>query len=133
MAAHGTGWDGDAEALRGLGERLAARRLERNQTQAQLAKVAGVSLRTVVRLERGESSQLTNLVRVLRALELLGPLMESLATLAPAPQSRPLVQLRSRARVRQRASPQRDGPAVGTPAKWTWGDEPEAEREAERR
>lgn len=133
MAAHGTGWDGDAEAQRALGERLAARRLERNQTQAQLAKAAGVSLRTVVRLESGESSQLTNLVRVLRALELLGPLMESLATLAPSPQSRPLVQLRSRARVRQRASPQRDEPTAGAPAKWTWGDEPEAEGEDERR
>jgi transcriptional regulator with XRE-family HTH domain len=133
MAAHGTGWDGDAEALRGLGERLAARRLERNQTQAQLAKAAGVSLRTVVRLESGESSQLTNLVRVLRALELLGPLMESLATLAPQPQSRPLVQLRSRSRVRQRASPRRDEFTTGAPAKWTWGDEPEAEREDEPR
>lgn len=123
MAADRTGWDGDAEALRGLGERLAARRLERNQTQAQLAKSAGVSLRTVVRLESGESSQLTNLVRVLRALGLLGPLMESLATLAPQPQSRPLVQLRSRARVRQRASPRRDEPGAGAPAKWKWGDE----------
>jgi transcriptional regulator with XRE-family HTH domain len=133
MAAHETGWDGDAEALRGLGERLAARRLERNQTQAQLAKLAGVSLRTVVRLESGESSQLTNLVRVLRALGLLGPLMESLATLAPQPQSRPLVQLRSRARVRQRASPRRDEPATGAPAKWKWGDESAVDAEDEPR
>ncbi len=116
------GWARDAEALRVLGARLAARRLERNQTQAQLARESGVSLRTVVRLERGESSQLTNLVRVLRALELLGPLMASLEALAPPPQARPLAQLRSKARTRRRAS-RRRAPAKGE-SPWTWRDEP---------
>jgi transcriptional regulator with XRE-family HTH domain len=130
MTQHDSGPGGDPEALRALAERLAARRLERNQTQAQLARSAGVSLRTLVRLERGESTQLTNLVRVLRALDLLAPLLESLAALTPPPQSRPLAQLRSRARTRRRASPRRPEPshpthatAVAEPAPWVWGDE----------
>lgn len=110
-------------ALRALGERLAARRLERNQTQAQLAREAGVALRTIVRLERGESTQLANFVRVLRALELLEPLLESLARLAPAPGSRPLAQLRRRARERRRASSPRTTPGTEGASGWAWGDE----------
>ncbi|MFM7297038.1 MAG: helix-turn-helix domain-containing protein, partial [Planctomycetota bacterium] len=69
------GSTGDGAVLRTLGQRLVARRLERNRTQAELAREAGVSLRTVVRLERGESSQVASLVRVLRALELFEPLL----------------------------------------------------------
>lgn len=58
----------DAAVLAELGERLARLRLQRNLTQAQLAREAGVSKRTLIRLERGESSQVTNLIRVVRSL-----------------------------------------------------------------
>ena len=71
----------DRKILGEVGDRLARHRLGRNLTQAQLAREAGVSKRTVIRLENGESSQLTNLVRVLRALSLLG----NLDALVPAP------------------------------------------------
>ena len=54
----------DRRVLAELGDRLARHRLNRNQTQDQLAREAGVSKRTVVRLENGQSSQVTNLVRV---------------------------------------------------------------------
>ena len=90
----------DAAVLGALGERLARRRLERNLTQAQLAREAGVSLSTVGRLEAGESTQLTNLVRVLRALDLLAHFDE----LLPAPTPGPLEQLRGGGKPRQRAS-----------------------------
>lgn len=123
MEVRDQAWARGQGALRDLGERLAARRLERNQTQAQLAREAGVALRTIVRLERGESTQLANLVRVLRALELLEPLLESLARLAPEPASRPLAQLRRRARERRRASSPRTTPEPEGASGWTWGDE----------
>jgi len=54
-----------------LGHRLEQRRLARDLTQATLAREAGVSKSTIERLENGASVQLANLVRVLRALELL--------------------------------------------------------------
>jgi transcriptional regulator with XRE-family HTH domain len=123
MEVRDQAWARGQGALRDLGERLAARRLERNQTQAQLAREAGVALRTIVRLERGESTQLANFVRVLRALELLEPLLESLARLAPEPASRPLAQLRRRARERRRASSPRTTPEQEGASGWTWGDE----------
>jgi putative transcriptional regulator len=116
----------DAACLRELGERLARLRLNRNQTQAALAHEAGVSLRTVVRLEQGESVQLTNLLRVLRALDLLG----NLEALAPESAASPLQQIRRQGRLRRRASAPRGKEAAredeggGEEADgWTWGEE----------
>ena len=64
-----------------LGQRIARYRLNRNMTQSALAGEAGVSLPTVQRLEGGHSTQATNLIRVLRALRLLG----NLDNLVPEP------------------------------------------------
>ena len=79
----------DRRVLAELGDRLARQRLNRNLTQDQLAREAGVSKRTVVRLENGQSSQVTNLVRILRALSLLG----NLDVLVPAPLASPIEDL----------------------------------------
>lgn len=106
----------DAAVLAELGERLAARRLERNQTQAELAEEAGVSRRTLGRIEAGESTQLTNLVRVVRALGLLAALDE----LLPPPTPSPLAQLRGQTRPRRRASPR--GSDTAPEPGWTWAD-----------
>lgn len=76
-----------------------------------------MSKRTVVRLENGQSSQLTNLIRVLRALDLLG----SLDSLIPAPLASPIEALKVKARERRRASPSPRKPMPDS--KWTWGDE----------
>mgnify|MGYP000387662160 CR=1 FL=1 len=107
----------DMAVLAELGDRLSRLRLQRNLTQAKLAREAGVSKRTLIRLEGGESSQVTNLIRVIRALGLLG----TLDGLVPPPPLSPIEQLRSRARERRRASP---GTKASMPStKWTWGDE----------
>jgi putative transcriptional regulator len=107
----------DRRVLAELGDRLARQRLNRNLTQEQLAQEAGVSKRTVVRLENGQSSQLTNLIRILRALGLLG----SLDTLVPAPLASPIEALKAKARQRRRASPSRNKPKPSS--EWTWGDD----------
>ena len=107
----------DVAVLAELGRRLAGRRLELNLTQAALAREAGVSKRTLVRLEGGESTQLTNLIRVLRSLGLL----DNLDAFVPPPTPSPLEQLRLQGRPRQRASRR----TSAKPAQeWTWGDEP---------
>lgn len=111
----------DGEVLEELGRRLARRRLDRNQTQRSLAREAGVSLSTVKRLEAGASTQLTNLVRVLRALDLV----QNLDSLAPPPEVRPLERLERGEVPRRRASGQGEEPAPG----WRWGDEDPRARE----
>lgn len=111
----------DSAVLSELGQRLARHRLERNLTQAALAKEAGVSKRTLIRLEAGESTQLTNLVRMLRALRLL----KNLDTLVPPPVPSPIEQLRTKGRERKRASPRTDEGPPTKPGEWTWGDDQE--------
>ncbi len=119
-------WDTmtDRAALSELGQRLAQHRLTRNLTQAELAAEAGVSRRTVLRLEGGESTQLTHLIRVLRALHLLG----SLETWIPAPVASPLEQLRLQQQKRRRASRRVREPSTTKAQGWTWGDDEERSR-----
>lgn len=108
----------DERVLADLGERLARQRLVRNLTQDDLAREAGVSKRTVIRLESGKSSQMTNLIRVLRALGLL----DQLIAVVPMPLPSPLEQLRSKRKERRRASS--NSPKPDSPATWSWDDEP---------
>lgn len=103
--------------LEELGERLSRYRLNRNQTQESLAEEAGVSERTIIRMEKGRSTQLNNLIRVLRVLDLL----QNLDALLPAPPLSPIQQVKLRGKQRERASSSPQGPVSKKP--WKWGDE----------
>lgn len=97
-----------------LGHRLAQCRLSRNIPQADLARRAGISTRTLQRLESG-SSTLDTLARVLIALDLDQAVLASLPKTTLGPMDR----LRGRTRERKRAGAKRDAPPAST---WTWGD-----------
>jgi transcriptional regulator with XRE-family HTH domain len=60
------------DVLRGIGRRLRARRMAAYFTQNQLAKRAGVSRPTVVRMESGENVGVEALVRVAMVLDATG-------------------------------------------------------------
>ncbi len=63
------------EACRSLGERLAVARKRRRLTQREVARRAGLSAFTLVRIEKGvPSTELGSVVRVLWALGLEGSL-----------------------------------------------------------
>jgi len=107
----------DEAILNELGERLARIRLDRNLTQAQLATQAGVSKRTVERLEAGTvGTQLSGFIRVCRALEVI----ERFDLLVPEPVPSPVEQLKMAGRKRQRASTGK--PAKPSDKNWQWGD-----------
>jgi transcriptional regulator with XRE-family HTH domain len=97
-------------------EQLVNIRLSRNFTQAQLAKAAGVSTKTITNLEDGKSISFDTFIRVLKGLGL----QSNLEGFLPDPTIRPVerVQMRGfeRKRVRQvfKKKPK---------TKWTWGDE----------
>jgi transcriptional regulator with XRE-family HTH domain len=114
----------DDAVLAELGRRLARHRLERNWTQAEMAAEAGLGQATVQRAERGESVQMTSMVKLLRTLGLLGALD------AAVPESivLPIAQLeREQRHGRRRASGR--GRAADEPGErpWTWGDEPDGD------
>jgi len=108
----------DEAVLSEVGRRLARTRLEQNLTQGRLAQQAGVSKRTVERLESGGvAARLSGFIRVCRVLGLV----ERFDLLVPEPVPSPVEQLKLRGRTRRRAS---GGKVAKAPAKpWQWGDE----------
>lgn len=108
----------DRATLEELGNRLSRYRLNRNLTQGALAGEAGLSLRTVIRIEQGESVQFTSIIRVLRALGLLA----NLDAFVPEPPVSPIQQASMRGKRRQRASSPREE-RTGRKEPWSWGDE----------
>lgn len=107
----------DDAVMKELGDRLARYRLNRNQTQAALAEEAGVSKRTLIRLENGESVQITSLIRVLRAHGLL----QNFDAVVPPPAFSPIQQAKLHGKIRKRASSP-DEEAQEKKEIWSWGD-----------
>ena len=54
-----------------LGSRIKDIRIRRNMTQHDMARNAGVSFSTIVRIEKGESVNMDNFIRVMRVFGLL--------------------------------------------------------------
>jgi transcriptional regulator with XRE-family HTH domain len=124
----------DAAVLAELGSRLERHRLERNWTQAELAAEAGVGQATVQRAERGESVQMTSMIKLLRALELLAGLDLAI----PESIDLPIARLEREQRKRRRRARGRRGrhggpggpPGANAGQPWRWGDEPPGGGEA---
>ncbi len=95
----------DLAVLAEFGRRAERTRVARNLSQLELAERAGVGKRTLERFEAGESTTTLNLVRILRALDLLDALPQIFPDSAPSP----MAQLRDAKRERRRASPRQAG------------------------
>lgn len=107
----------DDAVLKEIGNRITQYRLNQNKTQVALAQEAGVSSRTMARIEQGDSVQASSIIRVLRALQLA----ENLDTLIPEPAASPVQQLKMQGKQRQRASSKSAKSKKEEP--WSWGDE----------
>jgi transcriptional regulator with XRE-family HTH domain len=101
-----------------LCERLEHIRLTKNLTQVQLADEAGISLKTIGRMEKGQGISLNTFIRVLMALGI----QDNLQSLLPDPTIRPVERVRTRGTERKRARPQK---SQGKNLPWVWGDETE--------
>ena len=98
---------GDAEALRALGESLRSERLARNFTQAHVASLAGISLPTLRKVERGDGSvEIRHYARVLGILGHAERLGQVVPPSVPPPDPRFLARAeRQRARPRKGSLP----------------------------
>ena len=114
----------DDAVLAELGRRLERHRVESNRTQAEMAAQAGIGRATLQRLERGESVQMTSMIKLLRTIGLLA----ALDAAVPESIDLPIAQLeREQRKTRQRARGNRGGsPAESAGEPWTWGAEPGA-------
>ena len=102
--------------LQELGHRIARRRISLGLSQAEAARTAGLGKRTVERLEAGADSQVSTLLRLLRALDL----MDRVEALVPEVGISPMDLMKLRGRERKRA--QRTKPPTSG-GDWRWGDE----------
>jgi transcriptional regulator with XRE-family HTH domain len=97
-----------------LCKRLDAIRLSQNVSQAELARQAGVSRRTLTRMADGETISLDSFIRVMKALGLA----DHLAALLPDPAVRPVELVANAGRQRRRASGKRKPTEP-----WSWKDD----------
>ncbi|MBX2848051.1 MAG: helix-turn-helix domain-containing protein [Acidiferrobacterales bacterium] len=97
-----------------IAQQLEQARLALNLSQAKVALEAGVSRRTITRMEAGEAVSLDTFVRVLKVYGMI----DRLAVLFPDQSVRPLDRVKLAGKQRQRAS------AVKEPSTeaWVWGD-----------
>ncbi len=99
-----------------LCKRIESIRLSRNITQEQLADEAGVSIRTIGRLEKGQGVSMDTFIRVMIALRI----QQNLEALLPDPTVRPIERIGLDAGERKRARPTKSKNELPT---WSWGDE----------
>lgn len=97
-----------------IGRRLGQLRLSRNITQSELVQDAGVSERTLRRLESGTGATLDSFIKILIALKI----QQNMDMLVPDPSIRPIERVRTGGSERRRARPAK----TSKPKKeWQWG------------
>jgi transcriptional regulator with XRE-family HTH domain len=99
--------------MRDLGQRLEDYRISRNIKQDDLAKTAGLSRTTIGKLEAGGGGTIETLLRVLRAFDLEGRILQ----IVPDTSINPLDPISTQGKKRQRARSVEDEQEP-----WTWGD-----------
>jgi len=107
----------DSTILEELGSRLARIRIQNNLTQADLAEKAGISKPTLERIEAGRDAQVSSLIRILRALDMLDMLNETI----PEAKASPMERLKTGGKKRKRASSPSTKTKESKP--WSWKDE----------
>ncbi len=84
-----------------------------------MAEEAGVSIRTIGRLEKGQGVSFDTFIRVLKALRI----QYGLESLLPDPSVRPIERIGASSKERRRASP---ASMEEEESSWVWGDERDA-------
>lgn len=105
--------DSNISILKEMGQRIKDIRIGQSMTQKELCEKAGVSFKTIVRIESGEGSNINNLIRIIRVLGFV----ENFDLLIPEQEQLP-EELYPKRNKRKRASK----PKQET-TNWEWGDE----------
>lgn len=110
------GTESNEQILKELGQRLKDTRIALSYTQKEMADRAGISPKTIERIEGGENVRIENLVNLLRAMNLL----QNMEILVPEQTILP-TEIFDYGKKRQRVVPAKGKDTVnGT---WQWGDD----------
>ena len=110
-----TGVETNEIILKEIGQRIKDIRISMSLTQEELALKAGVSIRTVVRLEAGDNIKLESFFNILRVLNCI----QNVELLMPEQQITPEM-IFNKEQKRQRASSKQK---KENKSSWKWGDE----------
>ncbi|MCF0232632.1 MAG: helix-turn-helix domain-containing protein, partial [Enterococcus sp.] len=110
-----TGFENNSAILKEFGQRIADQRLAMGLSQEDLAKHAGISSKTIARLEAGNSVSFSHIISILRSLKMLA----NIELLIPEFQMLP-TEIYDGIKKRKRAPRNRSSQSKAT---WKWGDE----------
>lgn len=108
------GNESERAILKELGNRIRQQRVSMNITQDQLARICGISTSTEVRIENGDDSKISNIIKIMAALGI----SENMDLLIPEG-VRDYKAIFEEKPVRKRASSKKRR----TKVQWTWGED----------
>ena len=110
------------QSIKILGQQLEQLRLSKNLNQSVVASEAGVSRRTITRMESGETVSLDTFIRVLKVYDIA----DRLASLFPAHTVRPIERVEFDGKQRKRASSVKNSQVNESTQQseqpWSWND-----------
>ena len=106
-------------SIQEIGRQLEQLRLSKNLSQSVTASEAGVSRRTITRMEAGETVSLDTFVRVLKVYGVA----DRLAALFPLNNVRPIERAKLGGKQRKRASSIKKTTKKPNDKAWSWGDD----------
>lgn len=101
-----------------IAKRIKAYRIDYPMTREELAEKSGVSLRTIARIESGDTTQFDNIVNIMRALDCL----ERIDLLFQDSEVRPSQLIKNDSNVRKRASSRKKN-STGRNSDWVWKED----------
>jgi putative transcriptional regulator len=114
------------QSIQALGHQLEQMRLSENLSQSAVASEAGVSRRTITRMEAGETVSLDTFIRVLKVYDIA----DRLATLFPTHSVRPIERVKLGGKQRKRASSVnrsiKSSAVTSDQEPWSWDDNTDA-------
>lgn len=110
------GKESENRIMKEFGNRVAKYRIALQKTQEELAEEAGVSRGTITRMEKGESIQFDNLIKIMKVLNICA----NLDMLVPNMNEDP-ADLLKLGKQRQRATAKRYRNKIAH--NWTWGED----------
>lgn len=109
-----TGYESEKTILKELGNRIKQHRISLNITQEELAEKCGISTSTEVRIEKGDDSKISNIIKIMTALGVI----ENIDILIPEEQlDYKAIFEEKPARRRARSSGKKEKTA------WVWGED----------
>lgn len=111
-----TQFDSEKAILQEFGNRIKQYRVSLNITQSQLARKCGLSVTTLMRIENGEDTKWSNIIKILSEIKLL----DNLDILIPEPQLDYKAMFEEKT-IRKRARPDKQK----NDNNWVWGEDKE--------